>query len=131
MLDFGHWSVRDYVPFRHQIFGPNCHLTREYKNAFSILATSPNAEGLKTNHHNNVVSFSSDRLNRLFSTNVDEQTTKYVIDPCLIEVILPIGLPRPLATEHPPHSLKNLSRITLSCLAVERSNFSCTYPWDV
>ena len=29
MLDFGHWSVRDYVPFRHQIFGPNCcfHLT--------------------------------------------------------------------------------------------------------
>ena len=23
MLDFGHWSVRDYVPFRHQIFGPN------------------------------------------------------------------------------------------------------------
>ena len=22
MLDFGHWSVRDYVPFRHQIFGP-------------------------------------------------------------------------------------------------------------
>ena len=29
-----------------------CHLTREYKNAFSILATSPKAEGLKTNHHN-------------------------------------------------------------------------------
>ena len=24
VLDFGHWSVRDYVPFRHQIFGPNC-----------------------------------------------------------------------------------------------------------
>ena len=24
MLDFGHWSVRDYVPFRHQIFGSNC-----------------------------------------------------------------------------------------------------------
>ena len=23
VLDFGHWSVRDYVPFRHQIFGPN------------------------------------------------------------------------------------------------------------
>ena len=29
-----------------------CHLTREYKNAYSILATSPNAEGLTTNHHN-------------------------------------------------------------------------------
>ena len=29
-----------------------CHLTREYKNAYSILATSPNAEGLKTNHLN-------------------------------------------------------------------------------
>ena len=29
-----------------------CHLTREYKNAYSILATSPNAEGLKTNHRN-------------------------------------------------------------------------------
>ena len=30
-----------------------CRLTREYKNAYStLLATSPNAEGLKTNHHN-------------------------------------------------------------------------------
>ena len=29
-----------------------CHPTREYKNAYSILATSPNAERLKTNHHN-------------------------------------------------------------------------------
>ena len=24
VLDFGRWSVRDYVPFRHQTFGPNC-----------------------------------------------------------------------------------------------------------
>ena len=30
----------------------HCHLTREYKNAYSILAASPNAEGLKTNQHN-------------------------------------------------------------------------------
>ena len=28
VLDFGHWSVRDYVPFRHQIFGPNCDVER-------------------------------------------------------------------------------------------------------
>ena len=32
-----------------------CHLTRGCKNAYSILATSPNAEGLKTNHHNSTV----------------------------------------------------------------------------
>ena len=25
MLDFGHWSVRDYVPFRHQSFGPKLY----------------------------------------------------------------------------------------------------------
>ena len=30
-----------------------CHLTRGYKNAYSILATSPDAKGLKTNHLNN------------------------------------------------------------------------------
>ena len=23
VLDFGHWSVSDYVPFRHQMFGSN------------------------------------------------------------------------------------------------------------
>ena len=34
-----------------------CHLTREYKNAYSMLATSPNAGGLKTNHHNSNTSF--------------------------------------------------------------------------
>ena len=33
-----------------------CHLTREYKNAYSILTTSPNAEGLNTNHHNSTLS---------------------------------------------------------------------------
>ena len=31
----------------------HCHLTGEYKNAYSKLSTSPNAEGLKTNHHYN------------------------------------------------------------------------------
>ena len=30
----------------------HCHLTGEYENAYSKLTTSPNAEGLKTNHHN-------------------------------------------------------------------------------
>ena len=32
--------------------GQHCHLTGEYENAYSKLTTSPNAEGLKTNHHN-------------------------------------------------------------------------------
>ena len=30
----------------------HCHLTGEYENAYSKLKTSPNAEGLKTNHYN-------------------------------------------------------------------------------
>ena len=30
----------------------HCHLTGEYENAYSKLTTSPNAEELKTNHHN-------------------------------------------------------------------------------
>ena len=29
----------------------HCHLTGDYENAYSKLTTSPNAEGLKTNHH--------------------------------------------------------------------------------
>ena len=30
----------------------HCHLKKEYQNALSNLTTSPNAEGLQTNHHN-------------------------------------------------------------------------------
>ena len=33
----------------------HCHLTGEYENAYSKLTTSPNAEGLKTNHHNKLM----------------------------------------------------------------------------
>ena len=41
-----------------------CHLTREYKNAYSILATSPNAEGLKTNHHNTIYTCTAGMFSR-------------------------------------------------------------------
>ena len=33
----------------------HCHLIGEYENAYSKLTTSPNAEGLKTNHHNTIL----------------------------------------------------------------------------
>ena len=35
----------------HFLRPKHCHLTGEYENAYSKLKTSPNAEGLKTNHH--------------------------------------------------------------------------------
>ena len=36
----------------------HCHLTREYENTYSKLSTSPNAEGLKINHHEHLVRIS-------------------------------------------------------------------------
>ena len=42
--------------FRRQSI--SLQVTREYKNAYSILATSPNAERLKTNHLNISTRFS-------------------------------------------------------------------------
>ena len=35
-LDSGHWSVRDYVPFRHHIFAPNFNLVELNASTYGI-----------------------------------------------------------------------------------------------
>ena len=45
VLDFGHWLVRDYVPFRHQIFAPNSIISGRSPPFYHCTLTSTTMEG--------------------------------------------------------------------------------------